>query len=234
MKAWPQPLRSSAAMADDETDLDVPAGPTGDGAVERAAESGPESGSSRSDAEGPASLWQRARAVWANPAYRFVLLFLPYLGVVSIGYPAVVRNYSPIIQWFIRATAAIEYWIFVPFTSDITLDKKLVMFGGFAVKIIDECTGIYEMLIFSAAVLAFPTSWGKKLVGILLGNPLIYLFNVARIAALIVVGRYQPGAFEFMHLYFWQATMIVMITSVWLLWIIKVVQREENPPAAAA
>jgi len=29
-----------------------------------------------------------------------------------------------------------------------------------------------------------------------------------------------------MHLYFWQATMIAMITSVWLLWITKVVQRE--------
>ena len=66
------------------------------------------------------------------------------------------------------------------------------------------------------------------MVGLLLGCPLIYLFNVARIAGLIAVGRYWHEAFEFMHLYFWQATMIVMITSVWLLWIVKVVQREDQ------
>ena len=44
---------------------------------------------------------------------------------------------------------------------------------------------------------------------------------------LIVVGKFFPKAFDFMHLYFWQATMIVMITSVWLLWIIKVVRTDE-------
>ena len=33
--------------------------------------------------------------------------------------------------------------------------------------------------------------------------------------------------FDFMHLYFWQATLILMITSVWLLWIFQVVRRED-------
>jgi hypothetical protein len=51
---------------------------------------------------------------------------------------------------------------------------------------------------------------------------------------LMVVGRYYPAAFDFMHLYFWQATMIVMITSVWLLWIMKVVRSGEEPAPAPA
>jgi exosortase/archaeosortase family protein len=59
-----------------------------------------------------------------------------------------------------------------------------------------------------------------------MGCPLIYLFNLIRIAMLIVVGRFWPPAFDFMHIYFWQATMIVMITSVWLLWITKVVRHD--------
>jgi hypothetical protein len=37
-----------------------------------------------------------------------------------------------------------------------------------------------------------------------------------------------------MHLYFWQATLILMITSVWLLWIIKVVRNEEPDAPAGA
>ena len=37
---------------------------------------------------GPApGLIERIREVWDNPAYRFVLLFLPYLGVVAVTYP---------------------------------------------------------------------------------------------------------------------------------------------------
>ena len=49
-----------------------------------------------------------------------------------------------------------------------------------------------------------------------------------RILVLILVGRYRPEIFEFMHIYFWQATLILMITSVWLLWIFKVVRTDEE------
>jgi len=185
---------------------------------------GAAAGSARPPAPG---LLARARSVWDNPAYRFVLLFLPYLAFVSILYPLVVEHYFGIVQAFIEATAAIEYGIFAIFSDDVELNDKLVHFNGFAVKIIDECTGIYEMLIFGAAVLAFPTTWAKRGVGIAMGCPLIYLFNIVRIAMLIVVGRYWPAAFDFMHLYFWQGTMIIWIVSIWLLWIVKVVQDDE-------
>ena len=49
-----------------------------------------------------------------------------------------------------------------------------------------------------------------------------------RILVLLLVGRYRPQVFEFMHIYFWQATLILMITSVWLLWIFKVVRPGEG------
>lgn len=176
--------------------------------------------------EGPVSsgIVFRLREVWENPAYRFVLVFLPLLGVVSVLYPLFVKHFNFVIQAFIEATAAIEFYFLSLFSDEVRLNGKMVWFGNFVVKIIDECTGIYEMLIFSAAVLAFPTSWRDKGLGILMGCPLIYLFNLLRIAMLIVVGRFWPPAFDFMHIYFWQATMIVMITSVWLLWITKVVR----------
>ena len=64
--------------------------------------------------------------------------------------------------------------------------------------------------------------------------PILYAFNILRILVLLLVGRYQHDLFDFMHLYFWQATLILMITSVWLLWIFKVVRYgESNTPARA-
>lgn len=171
-----------------------------------------------------ASLLARVRAAWANPAYRFVMLFLPYLVIVSVGYPAMLRYWGGFVQAFIDGTAWIEYAIFGLFSNDVVLNQKMVTYGSFTVTIVDECTGLYEMLIFSAAVCAFPTSGRKKALGLLLGNPLIYFFNVVRIGMLIWVGHVYREWFDFMHVYFMQATMIVMITGVWLLWITQVVR----------
>ena len=167
------------------------------------------------------------RGIWANPAYRFVALFLIYLGLVSVLYPLFTASFSGVIRWLIDATAYVEYLLLRPFTSEVSYAGNLVVFQGFSVKIIVECTGIFEIMIFSAAVLAFPTSIRKKAIGLFLGAPLLYLFNVVRIIVLILVGRYWFSIFDFMHIYFWQATLILMITSVWLLWIFKVVRDED-------
>jgi archaeosortase B (VPXXXP-CTERM-specific) len=186
--------------------------------------SGGEPRPSQSASPTDSSIVGRVKAAWANPAYRFVMLFLPYLGVVSVGYPALLRYWGGFVQAFIDGTAWIEFTAFSLFTDQVTMRGKMVTYGGFTVTIVDECTGLYEMLIYSAAVLAFPTTWKNKGMGLLMGNPLIYLFNVLRIGMLIFVGEVGRDWFDFMHVYFMQATMIVMITGVWLLWITRVVR----------
>lgn len=171
------------------------------------------------------------KRLWANPAYRFVALFAVLLGSLAIVYPIVTKRWFFVIETLTAWTAWIDYVALRAFTAEASLEGNLVSLGGFAVRIIEECTGIFEVIIFVAAVLAFPTTWQKKAIGFAMGIPLLYLFNVVRILVLIVVGRYQPEFFEFMHIYFWQATLIIMITSVWLLWIFKVVRDEETAPS---
>ena len=170
---------------------------------------------------------------YRNPAYRFVFFFLLYLGIIAVAYPPIRERAIHLVDALATATAWIQYHFFALFTDRVTHSDKVVVYEGFAVKIIEECTGIYEVLIFTAAVLAFPTSWAKKSIGLGMGVPLLYLFNVVRIALLIAVGRYLPEFFDFVHLYFMQATLILMITSVWLLWIIKVVKNERPLPAGS-
>ena len=46
--------------------------------------------------------------------------------------------------------------------------------------IMDECTGIYEIFVYTAAVLAFPTGMKKKAVGIAFGIPLLVLLILRR------------------------------------------------------
>jgi archaeosortase B (VPXXXP-CTERM-specific) len=174
------------------------------------------------------SLGARVVDAWRNPAYRFAFLFLLYLGIAGTAYPRLRVRYHSAIDWLAEFTAYMEYLAVFLFANSAEYADKLVTYNGFSVKIIEECTGIYEVLIFAAAVLAFPTLWRNKFIGLGLGVPMLYAFNVVRIMFLILVGHHYPQSFDFMHLYFWQATLIVMITSVWLLWIFQVVRRTER------
>jgi archaeosortase B (VPXXXP-CTERM-specific) len=181
----------------------------------------------------PSGLVARLRAGWENLALRFVVLFMVYLGIASLGYPLWREQNREALDFMMSATATLEYYLFLPFTSEVAVRNTMVVLMGFSVKIIEECTGVYEALIFSSAVLAFPTTWAKRGIGIGLGVPMIYGFNLLRIMVLIIVGKFFPESFDFMHLYFWQATLILMITSVWALWIFKVVIRETPEPTGA-
>ena len=215
-------------LADDELAGSSRPEDTGqDAATGNADEEGSGDKTEREGGEGPPAV-----PPWKNPAYRFVFLFLVYLGAAAYGYPKLRERYVWVVDAMAAGTARVEYYLFSVFSSDVTISNKVVAFKGFAVNIIEECTGVYEVLIFAAAVMAFPTTWSKKWVGLGLGIPLLYLFNVIRIAVLMLVGRYLPQYFDFMHLYFWQATLILMITSVWLLWITQVVNRDWSRSAA--
>jgi exosortase H (IPTLxxWG-CTERM-specific) len=175
----------------------------------------------------------RLRALWTDPVYRFVLFFAVCLLALGFGYPWLRTQFYPAFAALERATTALTYALTSPFSSQITRGLFGVTYGEFTVHIVEECTGMYEALIYAAAVLAYPTRWRHKLVGLLVGVPGIYLINLLRIASLLVIGHHAKGQFEFLHIYFWQGTLVVIVASSWLAWLFLVVRRAEAPAAAA-
>ena len=124
-----------------------------------------------------------------------------------------------------KLTAGGVHYLMAVFTRLTTLRGNLVTFDGFAVSIIIECVGLLEMLIYSACVLAFPAPIKTRVLGVLLGCAAIFVFNLMRIATLLLVGRYWNDYFDFFHVYFWHATLIAMIVSVLYGWIKLFVHR---------
>ncbi|MBI1317394.1 MAG: exosortase H [Candidatus Hydrogenedens sp.] len=90
--------------------------------------------------------------------------------------------------------------------------------------VVSECGAIEVMAIFFAAVVAFPTRWWKRLLGILVGVPVMYLVNILRLTCLAVIGAYNPEMFRFAHEYLWQAVYIIFVVVVWMLWVEYVVR----------
>ena len=176
----------------------------------------------------------RLRALWAQPTTRFAVFFLFYLVLIALGYPRLRTRLLPLIQVMEQFTAEVVYAIMSPLSSEVRLNHdQWILFGPFVVMVIEECTGLYEALLLGAALLAFPTTWTKALLGFLIGFPMIYAMNILRICLLLVAGRYMGESFDLIHVYFWQVTMIAMVASTWLFWVVWVVRRDYGPTDTA-
>jgi len=99
---------------------------------------------------------------------------------------------------------------------------------AFSFVVVPDCGAIPTMVIFVAAVVAFPTRWWKKLLGVMLGVPFLYGINTLRLSVLAVIGAWDHGGakFRFAHEYVWQGIYIIFVVVVWLAWVELLVRRK--------
>lgn len=100
--------------------------------------------------------------------------------------------------------------------------------NGFAVSIEAGCNGVEAALILICAMIAFPAPWKHRLAGIAIGLVAVQALNVIRVVTLFYVGQWNERAFEWAHLYLWQALVMLDVLIVWMVWI------RALPPRAAA
>lgn len=123
-----------------------------------------------------------------------------------------------------RVIAAILTFIGFPSHS---VASGIVMHEGFSYSIIYECAGIFGVMIFVAAVIAYPSKWTEKLWGLLIGVPGLFLINTIRMAALGVIGLKWRSMFDWFHEWMWQGIFIVFVIFFWLLWKEKFVKSDK-------
>ncbi|MEM9553466.1 MAG: exosortase H [Acidobacteriota bacterium] len=88
----------------------------------------------------------------------------------------------------------------------------------FAVNIRNGCNGVETMIIFLAAVLAFPAPWKARLVGLAFGILAIQAVNLLRVVALFLTGAYAPDFFDSSHTVVWQTIVILSGVLLWVFW----------------
>jgi len=157
---------------------------------------------------------------------KFCLIFLGLLIFLAVTFPFLTDKFNPQVYWLNAATAEVTGFFLKIIGMTTRVSETIISLPNFSVEVVGECTGLYEMLIFLAAMIAYPAGWKKKLIGAGLGIPFLYAVNIVRMMFIMVVGNWSPKTFDFMHLYFWQVAMILIIVSAWVLWIEKVVHYE--------
>jgi exosortase H (IPTLxxWG-CTERM-specific) len=158
------------------------------------------------------SAWQRNRR-----ELTFLLLFLLILGgsftLVSWN-PVNDRVIEPFTGAIARAGGATLNLL----GQETRMQGTVIRSERFAVNIRNGCNGVEAMLIYFAAVLAFPATWKSRLLGVGLGFVAIQLVNLVRVVSLFLTGVYLPKLFDSSHTVIWQTLVILSGVLLWILW----------------
>ena len=83
----------------------------------------------------------------------------------------------------------------------------------------DRLRRVEACIVLFAAVIAFPSTWRHKLLGLALGFVAVQGLNVVRVISLFYLGQWNTAVFNFAHEYLWQALIMLDVLIVWLLWV---------------
>ena len=151
---------------------------------------------------------------------RFLILFIATLVTLFAAELTSPVQSIVVLPWT-EALARISVGLITLFDSHVVATGKILQntTNGFAVSIEAGCNGIEAAIVLIAAMLAFPAPWKHRAIGILAGLFAVQMLNIVRVISLFYLGQWNMTAFEWAHLYLWQALIMLDVLIVWLVWI---------------
>jgi len=157
------------------------------------------------------------------------LLALLFLNISNWGQQHLVLPFTAVL-------ADISVGLIQLFDDNVAASGKIIrsLSNGFAVSIEPGCNGVEAVIILFAAIFAFPAPMKHKAIGFTIGFFAIQLLNLVRIISLFYLGQWSRTAFEWFHLYLWQALIILDALVVWLIWLRYLPKNPQQPPQTPA
>ena len=149
----------------------------------------------------------------------FVLFTVLLVGLFTLEILQPAEEY--VILPFTSFIADVSVWILQFFDDNVEAYKNIIRdsVSGFGVRIERGCNGVEALIILFAAIFSFPAPFKNKIIGFVIGFFAIQVLNLIRIISLFYLGQWNQVAFEWFHLYLWQALIILDALVVWLIWL---------------
>ena len=149
----------------------------------------------------------------------FIIFSVLLIGLFTLELFQSAEKY--IILPFTSMIADISVWIVQVFDDNVIATGNVIRdkVSGFGVRIERGCNGLEAVIILFSAIFAFPAPFKNKMIGFVAGFFAIQLLNLVRIISLYYLGQWNYTAFEWFHLYLWQALIILDALVVWLIWL---------------
>lgn len=149
----------------------------------------------------------------------FIIFSVLLIGLFTLEILQPAEKY--VILPFTSMIADISVWIVQSFDENVMATGNVIRdkVSGFGVRIERGCNGLEAVIILFSAIFAFPAPFKNKVIGFVAGFFAIQLLNLVRIISLYYLGQWNYTAFEWFHLYLWQALIILDALVVWLIWL---------------
>jgi exosortase/archaeosortase family protein len=122
-------------------------------------------------------------------------------------------------HWAVRNTISSLLFITHLFRLGSSTGGESINISGVSIEIVPDCTPLMPTAALWIAIASFPAPWRWRLAGLAAGALLLWLYNLARILALIPVLAYRPQLFDFIHVYLWQTVTLLVVFALFLLWL---------------
>ncbi|MBU0757151.1 MAG: archaeosortase/exosortase family protein [Nanoarchaeota archaeon] len=171
---------------------------------------------------------KRGRGIKISRKNYKIIIFLLNFFIFLFIFNFIFWNIIVFRSYFLNHIASVLYKITSVLGLSLGIQGNIVILKNYNFEIIYECTGIFSMMIFSSCILAYPTENKKKLIGIIFGIISLYLINLVRLIILAIIGNFFPKFFDLFHKFFWQATLILFVILLFLIWKEKIVDKNEK------
>ncbi len=96
---------------------------------------------------------------------------------------------------------------------------SIIQLPSIALDVKFGCSGLEAVMIYCIAVIAFPSPWRWRVIGIVLGFVVIQAVNILRIAGLAYAGIHFKSLFDYIHIYIAQGIMIAVSLGIFFVYL---------------
>jgi len=126
----------------------------------------------------------------------FALLFVALQGLWSMAQGTVLEHVA-VGDWTVAPAARWIQWL-TPGVGAEAVGYSIKAPGG-GINVLNGCEGFEVIFLWLAALVVAALTWRRRLAGLLLGLPLIWVLNQLRILTLFYTYRSDKGLFALLH-----------------------------------
>jgi exosortase/archaeosortase family protein len=159
---------------------------------------------------------------------RFILLYVIYMIIafVLVDYKPV-HDFLQLDKYYTSGVVYLSKHLIELIGISVRAEGALLHLGSNIMEVKFGCNGLEAILLLVAAILAYPSSFKAKILGIILGSTFLQFFNIIRIAILAWVLEKHPTVFPIMHEYITQSIMIAIAFVIFLVYLQNVTRHEK-------
>jgi exosortase H (IPTLxxWG-CTERM-specific) len=161
---------------------------------------------------------------------RFGLTYLLLMGIFFflIGFTPL-QKVIDINGTYTKGVVLVTSWVLGAVHIPCSVNGSLINLPAISLDVRFGCNGLEAVMIYAVAIIAFPASWQKKALGILIGFVLLQVANIIRIAGLAYAGTHFRSLFEYAHIYVAQGLMVALALGIFFAYL-----HYANPDAIAS